>query len=241
MIKFRKFLSSFVIILLFFVMTSCSASNKDNGPKPSEDYIVMDFYKTIEIDTVQYTVYKPLHINFFKDLDRSALRYYYNEYPKIDNSDSNLTTWTLNYNQQVKDLFNNSLSSYTYSEFNKALYHEFYKHIEDSIKEYDINLGVTLDYYKNESELQKEFTVDMTREFSSVLIIDLYIPYHFTSEYHKDYYLHIPVKSFLAYKNDNTLTIIYDDKEKVIYYDTFISSQNVLTESDIMQTGGIYE
>ena len=68
----------------------------------------------------------------------------------------------------------------------------------------------------------------MNKEFESVFVIDLYLPYKLRNVItNEEYIFNVPIKSFLAYKHNDVICVIFDQENILLDYNTFISSVNV--------------
>lgn len=221
MIKFKRII---LIILLLFTVTfiSCSNGNHGNDINNSKNDNIISFYqfRRFKFKDTEYEISKPKDALFIDQFNKSnnVIKYYYHEYQRLDDANSNLSTWTINYKQEIEKVLANSYD-------NKDLIYKFYEEIESSILEYSVLFNNNLDYYKNYQEFEKEFIVDMNENFSSVLIIDLYLPYKLVNYSTKEEtILNVPIKSFLAYKIDDVIKVIDNDFTVELDYNDFISS-----------------
>ncbi len=221
--KFKRIFLSSIIILLLIIVSSCAAGapggNKDEAQGPS-DGIPYYQYKTFVYNEETYLIYRPETVDFIDggiNKYTPTLKYYYTEYQKVDAS-----LWTINYYQDIKRFM--SLDS-----TDKGLIECFYTNIKNSLLEYDALLNFDLEIYESIDDAEKEFVVDMQNTFTSVLVIDVYIPYQLVNQKtHQTYDFNVPVKSFLAYRNNDKLKVVCDDLIFEINYSEFISLSNTI-------------
>lgn len=220
--KFKKIFISSIYLILVIILVACSAApgaGKDENAGPA-DGIPYYQYKTFTYNDEQYLIYRPERIVFIDQGINNytpTLKYYYTEYEKIDAS-----IWTINYYQDIKRFI--SLDS-----TDQGLIECFYTNIKNSIIEYDNELNIDLEMYESNTNFEKEFVVDMQNTFSTVLVIDAYIPYQLRNQTtNQTYNFNVPVKSFLAYRNNDKLKVICDDLSFEISYSEFISLSNTV-------------
>ena len=218
--KFKKIFLSFIFLLLVVALIGCASNPgfKDDAPS-SPDGIPFYQYKTFEYNGDLYEIYRLETIDFIDSSINnsiSTLKYYYTEYEKLETS-----SWTINYFQDLKRFI--SLES-----TDRELIECFYTNIKDTINEYDKLLEIDLEIYTDETNFEKEFIVDFQQSFSSVLVIDVYLPYRLINKTtNETYNFNVPVKSFLAYRNNDSLRILCDNINFEIKYSDFISLSNV--------------
>ena len=67
----------------------------------------------------------------------------------------------------------------------------------------------------------------MEIEFTSVIAIDIYLPYQLINQTSNEtYIIYVPIKSFLAYKNNDEIKIPLEE-DLILNYDSFIAFSNV--------------
>ena len=222
MIKFKKI---FLIFVLFLSLSLISCASGQFNTETGSDHISgVPFYefRKFVFNDEQYSIFKTDNVKFidhFEDREGKVIKYVYHEYPRIE--ENNLQVWTINYKQEVENILSDN-----YDDID--LIKKFYDEIESSLLEYSILLNVDLEIYKSSDELEKEFNIDMTNYFDSILVIDAYLPYKLHNiTKNEEYIFYVPIKSFLAYKNESLIKVILDDEEHELSYQSFISSNNV--------------
>lgn len=224
MIKLKRIIFMLLLLVALPLISCSSGHHPGSDENDNIDGIPFYMFKKFVMDSSLYEIYKPsdvLFIDNFNSDSGKVIKYYYSEYNKIDSSETNLQNWTINYKQEVEKVFYDNYEK-------KELIERFYEEIKDSILEYSILFNTTLDYYNNTSEFEKEFIVDMNKEFESVFVIDLYLPYKLRNVItNEEYIFNVPIKSFLAYKHNDVICVIFDQENILLDYNTFISSVNV--------------
>ena len=97
--------------------------------------------------------------------------------------------------------------------------------IKDLLLNYEQKLDIIFEIPVNNSKEEREYVINNNILFEKLYIIDLYIPFRIINEStNQIYYISIPVKNFLAYQQEDDLTIYYDEKKVILDYNKFISS-----------------
>lgn len=232
--KIKHLTILFIFILAFFLLTCCSASPKDdnmtNAPSSDDNNIdaTYQLYKNFSYNNEIYQIYKIENAMTFDELialGYTNLKYVIYEYDNIfDEVDANMpvpSSWIINYQQDISQIINNNA-------YSTELLNEINHQIKMSISEYEIILGMNLDYYDDLFDIQKELRVESSYQADTILAIDLYIPYQIKiTSTNEVFTIYLPVKSFLGYKNNNTVICVYDDKTKELSYADFINANNV--------------
>ena len=106
---------------------------------------------------------------------------------------------------------------------------EFYSQILGILDKYEYSLGTNLTLHENGLVLNYEYIVDLNKEFSELFIIDLYIPFRiFNTNKNQTYFINVPVKTFLGYRNNNQIELVYEDNNAIVLnYELFISLSNI--------------
>ena len=219
--RFKKIFLSTLILFLLIILASCAAggAGKPNDGAAPEGVPYYQ-YKTFEYNSETYLIYRPEIVDFIDQGINSytpTLKYYYTEYQKIDAS-----IWMINYYQNIKRFM--SLDS-----TDNGLIEFFYTNIKNSLAEYDQLLNFDIEMYETVDDLEKEFIVDMQNTFQSILVIDVYIPYQLKNEQTRQTYnFNVPVKSFLAYRNNDELKMVCEDLVFTVSYSEFISLSSTI-------------
>lgn len=212
-----------ILLLLIFVscifITSCGKKEGSNDSLNS-DGIPFEYYTSFKSGNETYDLYiinNPLLFDVEILNEMFLVSYKYNKFQK-----ENSSNWIINYYKEYHYYVNdNSIS--------QEFLNDFYNQILDTIDLYEESLEISLDLYEDGHILNNEYIIDLQKEFSELFLIDLYIPYRIINKTtYQTYLINIPVKTFLGYRNNNQIELVYDDaKTVVLYYDLFISSTNV--------------
>ena len=212
-----------ILLLLIFVscifITSCGKKEGSNDSL-NFDGIPFEYYTSFKSSNETYDLYiinNPLLFDVEILNEMFLVSYKYNKFQK-----ENSSNWIINYYKEYHYYVNdNSIS--------QEFLNDFYNQILDTIDLYEKSLEISLDLYEDGHILNNEYIIDLQKEFSELFLIDLYIPYRIINKTtYQTYLINIPVKTFLGYRNNNQIELVYDDaKTVVLYYDLFISSTNV--------------
>ena len=212
-----------ILLLLIFVscifITSCGKKEGSNDSL-NPDGIPFEYYTSFKSSNETYDLYiinNPLLFDVEILNEMFLVSYKYNKFQK-----ENSSNWIINYYKEYHYYVNdNSIS--------QEFLNNFYNQILDTIDLYEESLEISLDLYEDGHILNNEYIIDLQKEFSELLLIDLYIPYRIINKTtYQTYLINIPVKTFLGYRNNNQIELVYNDaKSVVLYYDLFISSTNV--------------
>lgn len=216
----KRILIFSVLILSLSLLHGCG--KKDNAHSDGiNDGVPFNYYTSFEYENNQYDLYKvvdpmiitdQLYGNIYK------LEYYYNVFKKTNTS----SEWIINYYQQYDYLISNN-------NLNENIIDIFYNNITNTLNEYETSLNIELEYFKDSTLLQKEFKINLNKEFNEVFVIDLYIPFKLINKtLNQTYTISVPVKTFLAYRNNDLITIVYNNELfYTLNYNEFISLSNV--------------
>ena len=210
-----------IVIFSSVILYSCNGGSTGIIRVPNSSDLTYYEIKRFIYDNQVYSVQKVKDAYFLetdKDIVKSNIYYYVHEYSKPEGLEEN---WLINYKLDL----NRTIYRYISDE---ALVQEFYNNIEMSIKEHEVEFNLELDYYESLKAIEKEFSVDMSKEYSSVIAVDAYLPYMILNETTGKYiYFSVPIKSFLGYKNNDNIEFVCDDKIISVDYQTFMTSSNV--------------
>ena len=230
-----------LIILCMFLLTSCAAGgnvypespNDESEPgfSPSEKDPLNGLEGNIKAEFTQVMKYthsdstyliKELTeitpINQLTNDNLSNYIYIIKEYK--NNLDSSLSNWSINYRQDVSKIICSK-------DLEQDFILDFYQKIESSLNTFEIKTKIEIDYYENLFEIEKELPVNMEIEFTSVIAIDIYLPYQLINQTSNEtYIIYVPIKSFLAYKNNDEIKIPLEE-DLILNYDSFIAFSNV--------------
>ena len=220
--RIKKYLLIIILLISIVFYTSCAAnggsqaggagSGIPNDRSPIE-YKVSDFTKVTDFtyNNEDYTISILTNYSLEENHQTSNkpnIIYYIEEY-KIDKS-TNVSNWAINYKQDV-------VSVICKSPLDEAFVNVVYDKIKLSLLEAALKLELSLEYYHNLYDVEKELPVNMNIEFESVYAVDLYLPFLLQNQTTKlDYILNIPIKSILAYLNKGNLKVILDEFEVLI-------------------------
>lgn len=210
-----KRISYIFLVLLILVLASCGSYSDENNT----DGIPFVYYDTFVYENVSYEVYEVESVYLINSdsLDNQVIKYEYQELEK----DPLLTDeWIINYLQDY-DYHMNQIR------VEKDVINKLYENIYDSIIKFEESLQIDLEYYPNDRLIEREFVVDSNKEYTSVLLIDLLIPYRLVNvSNNQTNIIYIPVKTSLAYRNNDSLELVFDDLTISVSYNDFISLSN---------------
>lgn len=222
MLRIKKYLLIIILLISIVFYTSCAVNGgsqtggagsgipSDRSPieyKVSDFTKVTDFTYNYEDYTISILTNYSLEENH--QLSENPNIIYYVEEYKMDKS-TNVSNWAINYKQDVASVI-------CESPLDEAFVNVVYDKIKMSLLEAALELELSLEYYHNLYDVEKELPVNMNFEFESVYAVDLYLPFLLQNQTTKlDYILNIPIKSILAYLNKGNLKVILDEFEVVI-------------------------
>ena len=222
MLRIKKYLLIIILLISIVFYTSCAANGgsqaggagsgipNDRSPieyKVSDFTKVTDFTYNYEDYTISILTNYSLEENH-QTSNKPNIIYYVEEY-KIDKS-TNVSNWAINYKQDVASVI-------CESPLDEAFVNVVYDKIKMSLLEAALKLELSLEYYHNLYNVEKELPVNMNIEFESVYAVDLYLPFLLQNQTTKlDYILNIPIKSILAYLNKGNFKVVLDEFEVVI-------------------------
>ena len=220
--RIKKYLLIIILLISIVFYTSCAANGgsqaggagsgipNDRSPieyKVSDFTKVTDFTYNYEDYTISILTNYSLEENH-QTSNKPNIIYYVEEY-KIDKS-TNVSNWAINYKQDVASVI-------CESPLDEAFVNVVYDKIKMSLLEAALKLELSLEYYHNLYNVEKELPVNMNIEFESVYAVDLYLPFLLQNQTTKlDYILNIPIKSILAYLNEGNFKVVLDEFEVVI-------------------------
>ncbi len=211
----KRKISCIFILLLIMVLASCGFD-----PIDASDGIPFIYYDTFTYEDVSYDIFEVEKIYLIDANERvnQVIKY---DSQEIKKEDGFLTDeWIINYQQDY---------DYQMSLINvdKEVINKMYEEIEDSIKKFEGILNITLEYSEEERLIEREFVVDKNKEFTSVLLVDLLIPYRLVNnQTNQTNIIYIPVKSSLCYLNNEIVELIFDDVVIKMNYGDFINLSN---------------
>lgn len=211
-IVFKKYSLLFLSLLITLLVVSCSAK----GPIDVVDGNFFIYSGNFKYDNHLYEIYSPVEVNLFTEDGaslNSELIFTYTEKEKIDAS-----TWIINYYD-----YNDYIV--TKDEIDKELLDVFYDNVKESLKEYEKTMNIEFLLNYDHEQLEKEFVIDSEIEYDSILLIDLYIPFKING--YQTFNVYVPVKTFLAYRNNNTVVLKHNEYELSMPYEVFVSLSNV--------------
>lgn len=211
----KRKISCLFILLLIMILASCGFD-----PIDASDGIPFIYYDTFTYEDVSYDIFEVEKIYLLDANERvnQVIKY---DSQEIKKEDGFLTDeWIINYQQDY---------DYQMSLINvkKEVINKMYEEIEDSIKKFEGILNITLEYSPEERLIEREFVVDKNKEFTSVLLVDLLIPYRLVNnQTNQTNIIYIPVKSSLCYLNNEMVELIFDDVVIKMNYGDFINLSN---------------
>lgn len=211
-IKIKKYSLLFLFIAITLLMVGCSAK----GPDHVVDGNFFVFNCKFEYDDHIYEIYSLSSVDLFSDDGQSLnneLVFTYTEKEKIEAS-----TWIINYYD-----YNDYIV--TKDNIDKELLDVFYDRVKDSLIDYGNDLNIEFDLNYDHEMIEKEFVVDLENEYSSIMIVDLYIPFKING--YQTFNVYVPVKTFLAYRNNDLVLLKFNEYELSMPYEVFVSLSNV--------------
>lgn len=210
--KLRKIFLLIISIISLTSLISC-ASNTDKY-KPN-DGVPYKKYQSLEYDNTKYSIYCLEYDLTFEELLLNDMIDKFNyTYKELEKKESN--TWIINYYH---------INKYLTDELSIELIDQVYSLVKNLLSNYENILDIVFTIPVNNSEEEREYIIDNSIIFEKLYIIDLYIPFRIINEStNQIYYISIPVKNFLAYQQEDDLTLYYDEKKVVLDYNKFISS-----------------
>lgn len=212
-------------ILLLLIIVSCTFITSCGKKEGSNDFmnpdgIPFEYYLSFESSNETYDLYiikNPLLFDGDILNEMYLVNYSYDIFEKEESSN-----WIINYYKDYHYYVNDN-------SINQEFLNDFYNQVQDTIDQYEESLGISLELYEDGHSLNNEFIIDLKKEFSELYLIDLYIPYRIINKTtYQTYLINIPVKTFLGYRNNNQIELIYDNNKTVVLdYELFISSKNV--------------
>lgn len=208
----------FSIVILITSLVGCAMQK---GDADYVDGIPFVYYDSFACGNKTYEVYQVEQVKLLSsDLtDIGSIKYDYQEIEKLS-SQGDANNWIINYYQNYEYQMEQAI-------LEKEVLDALYVNILDSLKVYETSLDISFEYYEEGRIVERELVVDSKKDFSSVLIVDLYIPYRVVDTTNiQTYIIYIPVKTSLAYRNNNVIEFVFDDKTIVVDYYAFISLSN---------------
>ncbi len=214
----KKILLLLILILCIFI-TSC-AKREPNHSDSTVDGIPFEYYNSFDFNEESYDLYivdNPILLNNDILDEMLLVSYRYDKFQK-----ENTKTWIINYNKEYNYISN-------IQNKNQEFLNEFYSQILGILDKYEYSLGTNLTPHENGLVLNYEYIVDLNKEFSELFIIDLYIPFRiFNANKNQTYFINVPVKTFLGYRNNNQIELVYEDNNAIVLnYELFISLSNI--------------
>lgn len=228
-----------LVIICLLTLTSCASGggnasgdmggDNPGGSIPSMDNDFKDMFEDLSFNQVMkytyndsvYIIKELKDITPIDELSNNNLSNYIfviKEYDKI--KDENVSNWTVNYKIDVSKYLTNI-------QLEEEFIYNFYSKIESSLNANKIRTSIDIEFYDNIFEIEKELPVDMKKDFTSVFSIDVYLPYQVINQNTSDvFYINVPIKSFLAYKNNDEITISLEE-DLILSYEIFIAASNV--------------
>ena len=233
--KMNKYIIIPILLIMFSLITGCNVSggNSDDSPNNStqnpsyNSSVIYDSSDFIQVARFTYNedlyeVGRLMNFSLLKDLNKDVPNIIYSIEEYLIDEITGVNNWTINYKQDVTKILCEEL-------LEKAFVDVIYENIKTSLKEISLKLELQLDYYYDLYNIEKEIAVDLTTEFDKIYVVDLYFPYLLQNKVtNQTYILNIPVKSILAYKNQQILKFVVDKEIIEVDYNTFITSCYVI-------------
>lgn len=227
---YKKKIIAFIILGLVLLLTGCASQNPGGmqGGSGVIEGLQFEYIGDFSYSDETYQLFIPKNVNHLDDEipERyQALQYVYQElnYPNVDN-------WRINYYYQYDFLVSNLNIE------DEALI-KAYEKIKTYFGPVEESLGISFDEYDFNNPTHIELISKDPKALSTYLTV-LYFPCNIKStKTNQTYLIHIPVKTFFAYRYDDTVVFDYLTKEVSISYNRFISLSNI---SDITERGNKY-
>jgi len=211
--KLRKIFLLIISIISLTSLISCASNPK--GDTTPTDGIPYKKYQSFKYDNTLYSVYCLEYSLTFEELLLNDMIDKFNyTYKELEKKESD--TWIINYQHTNK---------YIVDKLTDEVVEQVYSLVKNLLSSYQNTLDIVFSIPVNNSEEEREYIIDNNIIFEKLYIVDLYIPFRIIDETNSQtYFISIPVKNFLAYQQEDDLTIYYDEKKVVVDYNKFISS-----------------
>lgn len=210
----KKIITIIVLLLLVNFLFGCAS----NGYDQYVDGIPFVYYSSFTASDVKYEVYEVEQVALISNDNMNTMKSIKYDYQEIDkNTSLDTSEWIINYYQD----YDYQISK---MDLSKEVLNTLYEKVAPSLDNISKKLGITLEYYPDDRIIEREYIVNQSKDFDSVLIVDLSIPYRLVDcSNHQTYIIYIPVKTTLAYRKNADLELILDDKNISLSYEAFIS------------------
>lgn len=215
-IKNRKIFLFLIILITITSLISCASRPGGGAMEPSvSDGVPYKKFQSFEYENTKYSIYCLEYNSTFEELLLNDMIDKFNYSCKeLERKESD--TWIINYQHTNK---------YISEEFDDDFINNVYLLIKDLLLNYEQKLDIIFEIPVNNSKEEREYIINNNILFEKLYIIDLYIPFRIVDEStSQTYFISIPVKNFLAYQQEDDLTIYYDEKKVILDYNKFISS-----------------
>lgn len=211
MIKYIKKLCILIIIVLVLYTTSSCSSQKDVNELVDGNMFI--YNDSFAFENHIYQIYQLNNLNLLVDDElNSSFLVMYKEKNKLD-----ANTWIIKYYDNYQYIVTKDVDD--------KLLDAFYDMIKDDFGIFEEKLNMTLITDYDNSIHEMEFIVDTSLNFESVLLIDLYVPFKING--YETFIVYVPIKTFLAYKNNDVLLIKSNELFFETTYSNFIQQENV--------------
>lgn len=197
-IKRQIIMFIFIIFSLLFI-TGCGAVQY--APFEELNGIPFEYYNTFNYNNETYTLYNVS--DEYITIKNGSIFYSYEKY-----QEPNYNTWTINYIEKYQyKVFNRYESTLTDDEIDF-----FNQSIQDLLNHYQEKLNINFDLYELNQEIEKEFTIVNNDQYSSIYIMDMYIPFRIEKDNsYNIYIILVPVKTLIFYELNETIKVEYED------------------------------
>ena len=225
---YMKKIIAFVFMFCLMLLSSCASKGGETFNETYIDGVAYEYYEDVFLNNEIYTLYKPTVINHPEDgLPEylQAVQYSYQElkYEGVDN-------WRIDYFYQFDVLLSNT-------DLDEEVVNVIVDKIKLTFSQYQQKLDITFEEYDFYNPTHIELISKDAKATSTYLTV-LYLPFYLVNNLtNQNYMIHIPVKTFFAYRYDDVVIFDYLTKEISISYNTFISLSNI---TNIIERGHKY-
>ena len=189
-----------LIFLIFSLLLITGCGEAAREPYEELNGIPFSYYNEFNYNTETYTIYNVS--DEFISIKNGALFYGYKEYRNQE-----YCTWTINYIEKHQyKIFNKYDLTLEAEEINV-----FKTNIQDLLINYQEKLNIDFDLYDLNQEIEKEFTILNNDKYTSIYIMDMYIPFKIDKNNSYDtYIILVPVKTLIFYELNETIKVEYE-------------------------------
>lgn len=223
-----KKIIAFVFISLILLLSSCASAGESKFDNEMINGLAYEYYDKFYYDRSSYVLFKPSSVNLVEEElteNMQALQYVYQElnYEGVD-------AWRVNYYYQYDIVISNT-------NIEDEVVNKAYDIIKTTLPSFEEALGISFEEYDFNTPTHIELISKDATATKTYLTV-LYLPFYLVCEStNQNYIIHIPVKTFFAYRYDDVVKFDFLTKETSISYTTFASLSNI---SNIIERGNKY-